>query len=149
MMGFDVLLSIYRQPLAGVRPLMEILSSMRSAASTVMLAFAGMLRGLVLRWSGTLTLTDQKVVSFVLLCLDALGALVLTGFLILARVFNAVLTLSLNASHHNLKFKVSTPKQGTAQHCARLSLSEWWLMRPRDQFQIDSLNLVAMRLGGL
>lgn len=148
-MGFDVLFSTYRQPLTGVRPFMEILSSMRSAASTMMSAFARMLCGLVLRWSGTLTLTDQKVVSFVLLCLDALGALVVTGFLILARVLNAMLKLTLNASHHNLEFKVSPPKQGTAQHCARLSLSKWRLMSPRDQCQPDSLNLVGMRLGVL
>jgi len=88
-------LETYRRAMTWVVPLTVLHLSVRLAVSVLLLPVAGVILGLVLKWSGDPALTDQEIAGLLLSPVGAVGALAVGAVLILAAFLDIALMTAL------------------------------------------------------
>jgi len=94
-MTFAAVIGSYRRALSHLLPLTVLHLSVRMAVSVLLLPLAGMILGLVLRWSGDPALTDQEIAGLLLSPVGLLGALTVAAVLMVAAILDIALMTAL------------------------------------------------------
>jgi glycerophosphoryl diester phosphodiesterase len=90
-----LVIGAYRRALGRLLALTVLHLSVRLAVSMLLLPLAGVVLGLVLRWSGDPALTDQEIAGLLLSPVGAIGALAVAAVLVVAAVLDLALMTEL------------------------------------------------------